>query len=65
MKFRVVSKHDPSVEWILPQGDFSLVFHDTETLIQIWSSDGVIDEIPVKSVKIIEEKTNEDKTEDS
>lgn len=54
MKFKVTS---PALEgeMILPQSDFSLVFHDTGALIQMWSSDGVVDEFPAETVEIIEE----------
>lgn len=39
-------------EWrTLPDGDFSIVFHDDQVpLMQVWSGDGVIDEIEIQRV---------------
>lgn len=58
MKFKVTSVAiEGSI--IVPDDTYSLVFHDTGTLIQMWSSDGIIDEFPADTVEIIQSKDNQ------
>jgi len=45
LKFRVFSSATLGVYYV-PTESFSLVFHDTGNLVQLWSSDGLIDEFP-------------------
>lgn len=45
LKFRVFSSSTLGV-YYAPSESFSLVFHDTGNLVQLWASDGLIDEFP-------------------
>lgn len=55
MKFRVTSPAFQG-EMILPNDSFLLVFHDTGNRIQMWASDGLIDEFPATTIELLEEE---------
>ena len=57
MEFEVTSEAFKG-KMTVPNGSFSLVFHDTGALIQMWGSDGLIDEFPALTIQPFDAQHN-------